>query len=83
MDYNTKFKSLIEATQYTTKRFSVIICCPEVLGDTYDEILQSLKVIGESKHDLTILSTDALKKVGAVTFQRPHECRVSIDKMRV
>lgn len=58
MDYEKKFADFIEMCRKARQNnvSQVVIARPQILGDTYDEIIESLSRLAEAKLSLTIAS---------------------------
>ena len=53
-DYTTKFEEFIKMCDATKQGDTVIVDHPEVLGDTYEELVESLSRIAKAKALLAI-----------------------------
>ena len=64
MNYKEKFSQFVEMLRIAKEEkeaMGVLIYEPEVLGDTYDEIVESLNHLSEAELALRILSRDQRK----------------------
>ena len=54
-DYATKFKGFIQLCAETIPNDAVVVASPSVLGDTYDELIESLSRLAKAKLALRIV----------------------------
>lgn len=56
MDYETKFAGLLRAIAHArSKNAALIVATPMALGDTYDELVESLYRIADAEIELRIV----------------------------
>jgi hypothetical protein len=53
--YQTKFKNLIDLCRQAKAGDSIIVAAPEALGDTYDEMRESLNRLADAELSLNVV----------------------------
>ena len=63
-EYEQKFPAFIELCRETKPEDIIVVASPHALGDTYDELIESLERLGDAQVHLVIVPRSQRSDVG-------------------